>query len=158
MPLVPLPAQMSATTMAQAAEFHRTLFGIVESVNEHCPNLYSVAYEPEIKYRFRWTILGSVTCMFFEMRLDENDNHHFQIQLHLPRDITIDFFIQPNESLQQAIHNAVDTLLAAIHTTDQPPPITPMAQSFSGLNFGSEPGPADVMRDMGRLGLEDSPI
>lgn len=161
MPLVPLPAVPRATTMAQASEFHETLFSIVESVNNHCPNLYSVAYEPEIKYRFRWTILGSESCMFFEMRLNEDDCSHFQLQLHLPRDILIDYFVQPAETLRQAIHNAVDTLLVAITTTNQSPtavisPGPALSYDFSGLNFGSEPGPVDVMRGLGQMNL-DSP-
>ena len=124
---VPLPAIILAkTTFAQAAVFQQTLMRIVETVNNHHPNLYSVAHEPALKYPFRWTILGSETCVFFELRLDENNPSHFEVQMHMPTELTVHCYMAAGQALDEAINGAIHQIFLCISPpAAEPGPVQP---------------------------------
>lgn len=173
MPLVPLPPRpipMLATSMKQAAEFHNTLMMIVNTVNHHHPNLYSCVYDPEVKYRFRWTVMSTDTSIFFEIRLSEENCLHIQLEL-IPDNIIVDYYLQSGISLEQNINTAIDLLKNTILTIrqntaaaepepekEQPEPQPPIMQSdyisFDPEEPEDEPVDFSFLEvDLGRMDL-----
>ena len=168
---VPLPAIILAkTTFAQAAVFQQTLMRIVETVNNHHPNLYSCVYDPEVKYRFRWTVMSTDTSIFFEIRLSEENCLHIQLEL-IPDNIIVDYYLQSGISLEQNINTAIDLLKNTILTIrqntaaaepepekEQPEPQPPIMQSdyisFDPEEPEDEPVDFSFLEvDLGRMDL-----
>jgi hypothetical protein len=121
-------------------------------------------YDPEVKYRFRWTVMSTDTSIFFEIRLSEENCLHIQLEL-IPDSIIVDYYLQPGVSLEQNINTAIDllknTILASRQNTAavEPEPESEPVQSSDYISFDPEEPedePVDfsfLEVDLGRMDL-----